>query len=183
MKDSVTDDYLKQFKADFEKTHKDATLDIQIQEWDGIGQKVTAALASNDAPDVIEVGNTQVAQYAASGGVKDFSDKTSELKGDDWLPGLAEPGSIDGKQYGIPWYAANRVVIYNKDLFEKAGVDASAIKTREQWITATKKLNKGETRGFTCPARTGTCCRGSSGTRAATSPRIRRHVEGRARHP
>ncbi|MGW3721841.1 extracellular solute-binding protein [Streptomyces sp. NPDC005133] len=151
MKDSVTDDYLKQFKADFEKTHKDATLDIQIQEWDGIGQKVTAALASNDAPDVIEVGNTQVAQYAASGGVKDFTDKTSELKGDDWLPGLAEPGSIDGKQYGIPWYAANRVVIYNKDLFEKAGVDASAIKTREQWTTATKKLNKGGNQGIYLP--------------------------------
>lgn len=151
MKDSVTDAYLDRFAKDFEKRHPDAALDIQIQEWDGIGQKITAALASNDAPDVIEVGNTQVAQYAASGGVRDFSDKVTELKGDDWLPGLAEPGRIDGKQYGIPWYAANRVVIYQKELFKKAGVDADTIKTREQWVAASKKLDSGGNQGIYLP--------------------------------
>ncbi|NEE54096.1 extracellular solute-binding protein, partial [Streptomyces sp. SID8455] len=66
---------------------------IQIQEWDGIGQKITAALASNDAPDVIEAGNTQVAQFAESGGLLDLSDRTDELNGEDWLSGLAEPGA------------------------------------------------------------------------------------------
>ncbi|NED84039.1 extracellular solute-binding protein, partial [Streptomyces sp. SID11233] len=92
------------------------------------------ALASNDAPDVIEVGNTQVAQYAASGGVKDLSDRVTDLKGADWLPGLAEPGKIDGKQYGIPWYAANRVVLYNKDLFAKAGIKKPPA-TRDEWLS------------------------------------------------
>ena len=45
--------------------HPKIDVKIQIQEWDGIGQKIISALASNDAPDVIEVGNTQVAQYAS----------------------------------------------------------------------------------------------------------------------
>ncbi len=120
---------------------------MQIQEWDGIGQKVTSALASNDAPDVIEVGNTQVAQYAASGGVHDLSDKAAELNGSDWIPGLADPGKIDGKQYGIPWYAANRVVIYNKDLFQQAGITTPP-KTREEWIADTQKLNTGGNEGI-----------------------------------
>ncbi|MFD5098759.1 extracellular solute-binding protein [Streptomyces albidochromogenes] len=150
MKDSVSDAYLQRFEKDFERQHEDTVLDIQIQEWDGIGEKITAALASKDSPDVIEVGNTQVAQYAQSGGVLDLSDKVEELRGGDWLPGLAEPGKIDGKQYGVPWYAANRVVIYNKDLFAKAGI-TSPPTTRDEWLRITGKLNRGKTQGIYLP--------------------------------
>ncbi|MGW2839437.1 extracellular solute-binding protein [Streptomyces sp. NPDC001493] len=150
MKDSVSDAYLQRFEKDFEAQHAQTRLDIQIQEWDGIGEKITAALASKDAPDVIEVGNTQVAQYAQSGGVLDLSDKVTELQGADWLPGLAEPGKVDGKQYGVPWYAANRVVIYNKDLFAKAGITAPPT-TREEWLKITGKLDKGGTQGIYLP--------------------------------
>lgn len=146
MDGSVTQDLLKSFESDYEAAHPGVDLDIQIQAWDGIGERVTAALASTDAPDVIEVGNTQVAQYAASGGVTDLTDKVAELKGEDWLPGLAQPGNIDGRQYGIPWYAANRVVVYHKDLFEQAGVQPS--KTRDEWLDITKKLNKGGNQGI-----------------------------------
>ncbi|MFE2597265.1 extracellular solute-binding protein [Streptomyces sp. NPDC059396] len=150
MKDSVTEDFLSRFTEDFERQHKDIALDIQIQEWDGIGEKVTAALASTDAPDVIEVGNTQVAQYAASGGVKDLTDRTEELSGKDWLPGLAGPGKIDGKQYGIPWYAANRVVLYHKDHFTKAGITTPPA-TQDAWLADTAKLNKGGIQGIYLP--------------------------------
>ncbi|MFF4167846.1 extracellular solute-binding protein [Streptomyces sp. NPDC001741] len=151
MRDSVSAAFQEEFTKGFEAAHPDIDVRIQIQEWDGIGQKITAALASNDAPDVIEAGNTQVAQFAESGGLTDLSDKKDELNGDAWLKGLAEPGSYDGKQYGIPYYAANRVVIYRKDLFEKAGVDAAGITTRERWIEATTKLNKGGTQGIYLP--------------------------------
>ncbi|WP_030377599.1 MULTISPECIES: extracellular solute-binding protein [unclassified Streptomyces] len=151
MRDSVSAAFQKEFEKGFEKAHPDIDVRVQIQEWDGIGEKVTAALASNDAPDVIETGNTQVAQFAASGGLLDLSDKVSDLGGASWLKGLAEPGAYEGKQYGIPYYAANRVVIYRKDLFAKAGVDASKIRTRAQWIDATKKLDKGGRQGIYLP--------------------------------
>ncbi|MFD8686194.1 extracellular solute-binding protein [Streptomyces sp. NPDC059651] len=151
MRDSVSAQFQKEFVKGFEAAHPTIKVRVQIQEWDGIGEKITAALASNDAPDVIESGNTQVAQFAQSGGLLDLSDKVDELNGKDWLKGLAEPGAYEGKQYGIPYYAANRVVIYRTDLFEKAGVDASAIKTREQWTEATAKLNKGGTQGIYLP--------------------------------
>ncbi|MFE0701816.1 extracellular solute-binding protein [Streptomyces sp. NPDC058872] len=151
MRDSVSDAFQEEFEAGFEKGHPDIDVRIQIQEWEGIGEKVTAALASNDAPDVIEVGNTQVAQYAQSGGLTDFSDKVAELGGDAWLKGLAEPGAWEGRQYGIPYYAANRVVIYRTDLFARAGIDAAAIKTRAQWLAATEKLNGDGVQGIYLP--------------------------------
>ncbi|MGW4796684.1 extracellular solute-binding protein [Nonomuraea sp. NPDC004297] len=147
MDGSVTQELLKKFETEYETAHRGVDLDIQIQAWDGVGERVTAALASTDAPDVIEVGNTQVAQYSASGGVSDLSAKVAELKGEDWLPGLAQPGNIDGKQYGIPWYAANRVVVYNKDLFAQAGVTEPP-KTRDEWLEVTKRLNKSGNQGI-----------------------------------
>ncbi|MFF9126546.1 extracellular solute-binding protein [Streptomyces sp. NPDC014889] len=148
MRDSVSAAFQKEFTTAFGAAHPDITLKIQIQEWDGIGQKVTAALASNDAPDVIEVGNTQVAQYAQSGGLVDLTAKKTDLDGGTWLEGLAEPGSWEGRQYGIPYYAANRVVVYRKDLFQQARIDPAAIRTRDQWIAATRKLDKGDQQGI-----------------------------------
>ncbi|WP_367128082.1 extracellular solute-binding protein [Saccharothrix sp. HUAS TT1] len=149
MKDSATDDFVSRFETEFERDHPELDVKIQVQEWNGITQKVTSALASTDPPDVIEVGNTQVAQYAASDGVTDLSDKVGELGGEDWIPGLAEPGAVDGKQFGIPFYAANRVVIYRKDLFAAAGVTPPT--TRDEWLAATAELDQGDTQGIYLP--------------------------------
>ncbi|WP_434599462.1 extracellular solute-binding protein [Streptomyces sp. A5-4] len=148
MKDSVSDEFLARFTEEFEKEHDSIELDIEIQEWTGIGEKVTAALRSDEAPDLIEVGNTQVAQYAEGDGLRDLSaESVRELGSKDWLPGLADPGSINGRQFGIPWYAANRVVIYNKDLFEEAGIAKPPV-TRDQWLTDTAALNSADTQGI-----------------------------------
>lgn len=149
MKDTATDEFVADFEAEFERDHPEYTLTIQIQEWDGITEKVTGALASTDPPDVLEVGNTQVAQYAASGGVTDLSAKVAELGGEDWLPGLAEPGAVDGHQYGIPFYAANRVVIYRTDLFQAKGITPPS--TRDEWLSATAELNQGGVQGIYLP--------------------------------
>ncbi|MEI7033423.1 extracellular solute-binding protein [Streptomyces pratensis] len=148
MKNSVSPGFLDKFTRSYEEENPSIELEFTIQEWSGIGPKVLSALEGDDAPDVIEVGNTQVAQYAESGGLRDLTlESMRDLGSEDWLPGLAQPGSINGVQYGIPWYAANRVVIYNKELFEEAGID-SAPKTRADWIAATEKLNTPDTQGI-----------------------------------
>ncbi|MGW5127031.1 extracellular solute-binding protein [Streptomyces sp. NPDC004069] len=150
MKGSASQDFLDRFTEDFERTHGDLRLDIRIQEWTGIGPKVQAALADRGehGPDVIEVGNTQVSQYAKGGRLTNLTLESMRDWGmRDWLPGLAEPGLDNSSQYGIPWYAANRVVIYRKDLFEQAGV-ATPPRTRAEWLAASKKLDSGGNQGI-----------------------------------
>ncbi|BCM65597.1 sugar transporter [Streptomyces sp. FBKL.4005] len=150
MKDSASKEFLRRFTEDFERDHEDLRLDIRIQEWTGIVEKVRAALRTDsaDGPDVIEVGNTQVPLYADGGRLVDLTLESMRDWGKDaWLPGLAEPGKDGNKQYGIPWYAANRVVIYRKDLFEQAGI-ARPPRTRDDWLAATEKLNSGGTQGI-----------------------------------
>lgn len=150
MKGSASEDFLKRFTEGFEADHPDLDLDIRIQEWTGIGDKVQAALKADgtDGPDVVEVGNTQVPQYAEGGRLQDLTLESMRDWGiRDWLPGLAEPGQWMSQQFGVPWYAANRVVIYRKDLFEQAGVNEPP-RTREEWLEATEKLDKNGDQGI-----------------------------------
>ncbi|MFE4450080.1 extracellular solute-binding protein [Streptomyces sp. NPDC056796] len=148
MKGSASQGFLDRFKESYEAEHPSVELEFVLQEWGGIGPKVLKALKGDDAPDVIEVGNTQVAQYAESGELRDLTlESLRDLGGEDWLPGLAEPGKVNGGQYGIPWYAANRVVIYNKDLFAEAGI-TELPKTRDEWVDISEKLNTGDQQGL-----------------------------------
>ncbi|QNS02890.1 extracellular solute-binding protein [Streptomyces xanthii] len=143
MKGSASDAFVDRFTRRFEAEHDDLRLDIRVQEWTNIGQKVTTALKAGGAggPDVIEVGNTQLPTYIDTDGLLDLSlEAARDLGMDDWLPGLAEPGVDRARQYGVPWYAANRVVIYNKDLFARAGIKRPP-KTRDEWLTLTRRLD------------------------------------------
>ncbi|MFJ6793087.1 extracellular solute-binding protein [Streptomyces sp. NPDC091268] len=150
MKGSASQDFVADFTAAFEKEHPAIDLDVKIQEWKGIGDKVNAVLdgTAREGADVIEVGNTQVAQYVEKGGIEELTlEGLRQWGSKDWLRGLADPGSVNGAQYGIPWYAANRVVIYNKELFANAGIKATP-KNRAEWIQATQKLDKGDQQGI-----------------------------------
>ncbi|MEW1695318.1 extracellular solute-binding protein [Streptomyces sp. NPDC093249] len=148
MRDSVSEDFLNRFTKAYEEEHDGVELKVTVQEWTGIGKKVTEAIQGSGGPDVIEVGNTQVAQYADTEKLFDLTlESVRDLGSEDWLPGLAEPGSINGSQYGIPWYAANRIVIYNKDLFADAGIDKPPA-TRAEWLKNTEKLNHEGSQGI-----------------------------------
>ncbi|MGD9485914.1 extracellular solute-binding protein [Streptomyces sp. TRM70308] len=143
MQNSLSTELTERVVADFRARHPGREVEVTVQEWTGVGEKVTEALAADEAPDLIEVGNTQVAQYVAAGGVSNLTLKVPELGGDDWIGGLEESGQIDGYQYGIPYYGANRVVIYRKDLFEAAGVTEPPA-DRQEWLEITERLNRPE---------------------------------------
>ncbi|MGW3354340.1 extracellular solute-binding protein [Streptomyces bungoensis] len=150
MKDSASQEFLRRFTEDFERTHPDLRLDIRIQQWTGIVDKVRAALRDDaeGAPDVIEVGNTQVPLYVEDGRLADLTLESMRDWGNEhWLRGLAEPGRDGTTQYGVPWYAASRVVIYRKDLFAGAGITEPP-RTRAQWLADTRKLDSGGNQGI-----------------------------------
>ena len=100
-----------------------AKVNVQTQQWTGIGTKITTALATSTPPDVVDLGNTDVANYAASGGLKDLTaDKTDLEQGQTWLSGLEDPAVVGGKLYAVPSFAGDRVVLYNKTMWAKDGI-------------------------------------------------------------
>ncbi|MQY13614.1 Maltose/maltodextrin-binding protein [Streptomyces sp. RB5] len=137
MDGSTPDPWLKDLTAEFEKK-TGAKLKFEVQQWNGIQQKITTALSESNPPDVLEVGNTQTPAYAATGGLSDLSDLKSEV-GADWTEALNESSIYDGKQYAAPWYFANRVVIYNKKIWADAGI-AAPPKTRQEFLDDLKLI-------------------------------------------
>ncbi|GAA3438031.1 extracellular solute-binding protein [Kutzneria kofuensis] len=138
MSGSAPDATVAAINKDFEAAHPGVKVKYEVQQWNGIGQKLTTALTSG-GPDVIELGNTQVAQYSSQGTLLDVSDATNDLNGSQWLSALKDEGAWGGKQYGIPFYAANRVVIYRTDLFQQAGITAPPT-SNDEWLADLTKL-------------------------------------------
>jgi N,N'-diacetylchitobiose transport system substrate-binding protein len=103
-----------------------ATVRVQIQQWDDINTKITTALAQNDPPDVIEIGNTGVPLFAATGGLSAIPAAAAKTmaQGQTWLPGLVGPATVGGKLYAAPLFAGERAVVYNKKIWSHAGVTA-----------------------------------------------------------
>lgn len=112
-----------------------AKVDVQIQEWSNINTKLSTALAQNDPPDVVEIGNTDVPLFAASGALADLTADAADLEqGQSWLPGLSGPATVSGHLYAAPLFAGNRAVIYNKKIWAAAGV--TAVPTSYAQLTA-----------------------------------------------
>jgi len=141
MSGSAPDATVAGIDKDFEAAHPGVKVNYQVQQWNGIGQKLTTALTNNSGggPDVIELGNTQVAQYSSQGTLLDITDSVNDLSGSQWLPALKDEGAWDGKQYGVPFYAANRVVVYRTDLFQQAGISAPPT-SNDEWLADLAKL-------------------------------------------
>ncbi|MFE4668914.1 extracellular solute-binding protein [Streptomyces sp. NPDC056716] len=132
MDGSSPDDWQAEVAAAFEK-ETGAKVEFEVQQWNGIQQKLTTALSEENPPDVFEIGNTQTPAYAKTGGLADLSDLKEEI-GADWTEALNESSIYDGTQYAAPWYFANRVVLYNKQVWEEAGITETPT-TRDQFYT------------------------------------------------
>jgi N,N'-diacetylchitobiose transport system substrate-binding protein len=107
--------------AQFKAQNPGWDVDVQYKTWGTHLQLFDAALAGRNAPDVIEMGNTEMTKYTAAGAFQDLSGLSFPNQSS-WLGGLAASGRFGGKLYGVPYYAGSRVVTYRTDLFKAAGV-------------------------------------------------------------
>jgi N,N'-diacetylchitobiose transport system substrate-binding protein len=102
-----------------------AQVKVEVQQWQNINTKLTTALASDNPPDVLEIGNTDIPLFAANGALLDITSSKSDLEqGQTWLSGLQNPATIDHKLYAVPLHAGTRAVVYNKDVWAAAGITA-----------------------------------------------------------
>src|SRR5438128_1958926 len=109
--------------ADFKAKYPNVTVNVEIQQWGDIGTKLDTAFAGGSPPDVVELGNTLVAKYAAAGALEDISGKKSSFDNSGtWLQSLTDSCTVSSKLYCVPYYAGSRAIIYRKDFFTAANV-------------------------------------------------------------
>jgi N,N'-diacetylchitobiose transport system substrate-binding protein len=141
-------DVVKQANERF-KQATGANVKIEWQQWSNYTTKLDSTFAGSTAiPDAVELGNTQTSSYIAAGAFADLTGSKGDFENSGtWLRGLAESGtSPDGKLMAVPYYAGSRVVIYRKDLWDKAGV-TTAPKTLDELyadLDKVKAANSGD---------------------------------------
>src|SRR5918912_1309909 len=98
----------------FQAKHPGVNVDVQYQQWPTHLTKFDAALAGNNAPDVVEMGNTETTKYMAAGAFQQLKPKSFPNSGK-WLAALKGSCTYNGKVLCVPYYAGARAVIYRKD--------------------------------------------------------------------
>src|SRR5438067_4878557 len=125
--------------ADFKAKYPNVTVNVELQQWGDIGTKLDTAYAGSNPPDVIELGNTLVAKYAAADALENISSKKSSFDNSNtWLQSLTDSCTVNGKLYCVPYYAGSRAIIYRKDFFASANVQVPT--SMDELATTGQKL-------------------------------------------
>ena len=88
-------------------------------------QKLTVALQGEEPPDITYQYGSSLPQLAAAPGLVDLTDwvEQPEVDWEDFIPGARTAATFEGKVLGIPALIDNLALVYNKTLFDDAGLD------------------------------------------------------------
>ncbi|MEU4504150.1 extracellular solute-binding protein [Streptomyces sp. NPDC024089] len=128
----------------FEASHPGIDVDVSIYSWKDIDREVAAMVKKGQAPDIAQI--DAYADYAEAGKLYRADEMLSIRTQANFLPSLAEAGSLDRTQYGLPFVASTRLLFYNKKLFAQAGLDAP-----KTWDDIRDDAALLKQRGVTCP--------------------------------
>ncbi len=103
-------------------------------------QKLLTQILSGNAPEVLQVPYREVRSLGSEGG---FADLTDDLGGEtkNFYEEVVNLGKVDGKLYGFPWLGHTIQLVYNKTMFEEAGIQ-NPPETWEELYETAKKLTK-----------------------------------------
>ena len=109
---------------EFEAQNENITIELQYVNSDNALQKATVAIQGNKQPDISYQYGTNMPQLAQSPAIVDLTDRVNagDYNWDDFFPGEQAVATVDGRVLGVPALVDNLAVVYNKDLFEAAGV-------------------------------------------------------------
>lgn len=107
-----------------------------------ITQRLPTMIASPARPHIIySQGGGMLSRMYRGGVIRDI---TPEMQRDGWeaqFPQTALAGyRVDGRLIGVPQHVAMNDFYYNRRLFERAGVDASRIRTWDDFLAAVRAL-------------------------------------------
>jgi len=137
---------------EFNDTHPNIELKVDIQPWDTLGQKLPAALASGVGPDVstpdYNVGT--IWQYVNSGSIAPLDEiygmEPGKIDINAMPPEVLEGFTRDGHIWAVPVNFGTLLLYYNKDLLAEAGY-AEPPKTMEEFQEYAAKLTKKDDAG------------------------------------
>lgn len=114
-------------------------------------QKTVAGFTAGNYPDVAYEYGSSAAQLARQPKLQDLTDKvkSSDMNWEDFFPSERQAATVKGKVVGIPALVDNLSLVYNKKLFQAAGIPTPTNDwSWQDFRTAAAKLTNASTKNY-----------------------------------
>jgi sorbitol/mannitol transport system substrate-binding protein len=149
---------MQRLTGDFTSKNPGVTLKWVTLEENVLRQRVTTDIATKGGQfDVLTIGTYEVPIWAKQGWLLPLEKLGPGYDVDDLIPPIRAGLTVNGKLYAAPFYGESSMIMYRKDLFEKAGLKMPAAPTWDFIADAAKKLTDRPTETY------GICLRGKPG--------------------
>ncbi|MEV4434499.1 extracellular solute-binding protein [Streptomyces sp. NPDC049555] len=139
----------KKLVADFEAKYPKIKVEYVNVPFDQAQQKFkTAAATGKGAPDVLRSDVGWTPGFAQLGYLKDLTGTPALDNSGDFLEGPLKNAAYQGKTYGVPQVTDTLGLLYNKELFQKAGVEKAPTTWQEVKEAAAKIKDRAGAEGI-----------------------------------
>ncbi|MDI6617914.1 MAG: sugar ABC transporter substrate-binding protein [Clostridiales bacterium] len=115
-------DFFNGLIAQYQKEHKNVTIQWTDLPYDAIQSKLITSAAGGTSPDVVNLNSSMALMLAGKNALVDLNKEATDAQKSIYIPSLYNSTKLGNSVYAFPWYGAPTVMIYNKDLFQKAGI-------------------------------------------------------------
>lgn len=112
----------------FEKEHPEVKVHWEDVPGDGYNEKLVADAQAGALPDVVNLSTDSFQLLGDRGMLADVAKLDGDSAGE-YVPGAWEQFKLPGKGdsvYAYPWYVTPEILTYNRELFERSGLDPAA---------------------------------------------------------
>jgi len=135
---------------EFERSQPGIRVRVQQIPWTAAHEKLLTAYVGDALPDVAQLGNTWIPEFAALGALQALDSLVARdpaaISIGDYFPGVLATNVVDDTLFGVPWYVDTRVMFYRTDLLRAAGVTTPPV-TWAQWRDALTRVKRVQPRG------------------------------------
>jgi putative chitobiose transport system substrate-binding protein len=117
--------YFEGLMARFEAAHPEVDVVWLDFSQEASRQKLMAGIAAGDPPDLVNLDTEFALTMAQNGALTRLDPYVSQAERERYFPNLWAAAQVDGATYAIPWYVTTRVIMMNRDILRRAGLDPS----------------------------------------------------------
>lgn len=117
---------------------------VQQIPWTAAHEKLLTGFVGGAMPDVAQLGNTWVAEFAAINALEPLDPwiaQSEEVTAAAFFDGVWSTNIVSDTVWGVPWYVDTRVIFYRTDLLAQAGYEAMP-RTWDEWVEAMHAIKR-----------------------------------------
>lgn len=105
----------------------DTSFAVDYTDWNRLNEKLSAAVAGGVVADLIMLGAGWVEPFAHKGVLAELPDSLADGKAIN--ENLFKVAGYEGTTYAMPYFVDGRILMYHREMFDKAGISEDALPT------------------------------------------------------